>query len=69
MISSISSFGNTSVVPESEIFFWIATSVAEAAPVNPTGTKTLLANGVSRFFINGKPGVINCLRKLKNPPS
>ena len=44
MISSISSFGNISVV------FWIAGSVDKAAAVNPNGTKTFLANGVSRFF-------------------
>ena len=44
MISSISSFGNISVV------FWIAASVAKAVAVNPNGTKTFLANGVSRFF-------------------
>ena len=27
----------------------------------------LLANGVSTFFINGKPAAINGLRKLRNP--
>ena len=43
-------------------------SVTEAAAVNPEGTKTLLANGVSKFFINGKPVVINGLRKLRNLP-
>ena len=31
--------------------------------------KTFLANGVSTLFINGKPAVINGLRKFKNPPS
>ena len=31
--------------------------------------KTLLANGVSTFFINDKLAVINGLRKFKNPPS
>ena len=29
----------------------------------------LSANGVSTLFINGKPAVINDLRKLRNPPS
>ena len=44
-------------------------SVTEAAVVNPEGTKTLLGDGVSKCFINGKPAVINGLRKLRNPPS
>ena len=35
------------------IFCWIATSVADAAAVNPNGIKTLLANGSSIFFISG----------------
>ena len=52
-----------------KIFFWIAASVADAAPVNPKGTKTLLAIGVSAFFINVKSAVINGLKKLGNPPS
>ena len=30
---------------------------------------TLLTNGVSTLFANGKPAVINGQRKLKNPPS
>ena len=51
------------------IFFWIAASVADIAADNPNGDKTLLARGVSTFFTNGKPVVINGLRKLKNPPS
>ena len=34
-----------------KIFFWIAASVAEASAVNPNGTKTLLANGVSIFLL------------------
>ena len=44
-------------------------SVAEAAAVNPNGTKTFLPNGVSTFFNNGKEDVIHSLRKLRNPPS
>ena len=32
-------------------------------------TKTFSVNTVSIFFINGKPAVINGLRKLRNPPS
>ena len=30
--------------------------------------KTIIANEVSTVFINGKPTVINDLRRLKNPP-
>ena len=47
----------------------MATSVVYAVVINPNGTKKFLASGVSTFFINGKPIVINCLRKFKNPPS
>ena len=47
----------------------LAASVAEATAVNPHGTKTLLANVVSIFFINGKPAVVNGIRKLTNSPS
>ena len=43
----------------------MAASVAEAAAVNPNCAKMLLANSVSTFFINGKPPVINGLRKLR----
>ena len=46
----------------------MAASVADNDDVNPQCTKTLLANGISTFFINGKPAVINGLRKLRNPP-
>ena len=46
-----------------------AASVADAAAVNPNGMKTLTVNGVSSLFNNGKPAVINGLRKLKNPHS
>ena len=47
----------------------MAASVAEAAAVNPEGTRTLLANNLSKFLIHGKPTDINGLRKLTNPPS
>ena len=51
------------------MFFWIAASAADIPAGNPNGHKTLLANGVSTFFINGKTAVINGLRKFKNPSS
>ena len=43
--------------------------MTDTAAANPNGIKILLANGVSTVFINGKPAVINDLRKLRNPPS
>ena len=70
VISFKSSFENTNVVvPEPYIFYWIAASVAEGVAVNPNGTKTILANGASTLFINGKPTDNNDFRKLRNPPS
>ena len=49
--------------------FWKAASLADIPAHNPNGIKTLLANGVSKLFINGKPADINSLRKLEHPPS
>ena len=43
------------VVPESNIFLCIPASAADAAAVNPNGIKTLLANDLITFFINGNP--------------
>ena len=56
------------IVPNPKILFWIAASVIDAPGVNPNGLKTFLANGVSTFYINAKPAVINDLRKLRNSP-
>ena len=47
------------------IFLLNATSVTDAAAVNPNGIKTLLANGSSIFFINGIPVFSNGTR---SPP-
>ena len=53
---SISSFDTISVVfPDPNIFLCILASAADAAAVNPKGVKTLLANGLITFFINGNP--------------
>ena len=42
---------------------------ADDVPVNPSDIKTLLANGLSTFSINGKPGLNNSSRGLqRNPP-
>ena len=42
------------VIPDPNIFKWIAASVASAAALSPNGIKTLLAIGLSTFFIKGK---------------
>ena len=39
------------VLPDPNIFLWIAASVADAGAVNPNGIKTLLANGFRTFSI------------------
>ena len=71
-MSSISSFEITKVVaPEPScclFFFCIATSAADAAAVNPNGIKTLLANGLITFFINGNPVFNNGPRSLPSNP-
>ena len=43
-------------------FFSIAEFVPDAAAVHPNSIKIVLVNGVSTFFINGKPALINGLR-------
>ena len=56
-------------MPELNILLWIAASVADAAPVNPNGTKTLLANGLSTFSIKGNAVFSMGPTSLpKNPP-
>ena len=56
MILFISLFEIINVVlPDPNIFSWIAASVADAAAVNPNGIKTLLANGLSTFLIKDNP--------------
>ena len=42
-------------VTDPKYFLWIAASVADAPAVNLNGIKTLLANGLSTFFIKGNP--------------
>ena len=70
MISFISSSEIINVVMlDSQIFFWIAAPVADAAAVNPKRIITLLANDVSAFFIIGKATFIHGARKLSNLPS
>ena len=52
-----------------QIFSWIAASSAGIPADKLNGIKTILADGVSTFLINGKPAVINRLIKFKNPLS
>ena len=81
MISPISSFDIISVVAYAEqrsknyddliliFFLCIPASAADAAAVNPKGIKTLLANGLITFFINGNPVYSNGPSNLpKNQP-
>ena len=64
-MSFISSFQIIKVaVAEPSIFFCIPASAADATAVNPNGIKTLLANGLITFFINGNPVFNNGPRNL-----
>ena len=56
-------------MPDPNIFLWIAASVADAGSVNPNGIKTLLANGLSTFPLEGNPVFSNGPKMLpENPP-
>ena len=51
------------------IFLCIPASATDAAAVNPKRIKTLLANGLIRFFINGNPVFSNGPSNLlRSPP-
>ena len=53
-----------------DFFLCIRASAADAAAVNPKGIKTLLANDLITFFINGNPVFSNGPRSLpRNPPN
>ena len=56
-MSSVSSFETIKVVlsPNPKTILCIPASAADAAAVNPNGTKALLANGLITLFINGNP--------------
>ena len=65
----ISSFEIIKVLPGPNTFLCIPASAADAAAVNPKGIKTLLANGLITFFINGNPVFSNGPSNLpRNPP-
>ena len=49
-------------------FFYILVLAADTATVNPNGIKTLLANGLNTFFINGNPVFSNGPKRLSRNP-
>ena len=69
-MSSISLFDIISIVfPDAKIFLCIPASAADAAAVNPERIKTLLANDLIAFFVNGNPVFSNGRSNLpRNPP-
>ena len=69
-MSFISLFDIISVVfPNPNIFLFIPASAADAAAVNAKEIKTLLANGLIKFFINGNRVFSNGPNNLpRNPP-
>ena len=70
MIAFISSLEMIKVVnADPSIFLWTAASVADAGAVNPNGSKTLLAYGLSTFPIKGNQ-IFNSVPKSlpKDPP-
>ena len=69
MISYISSFEIINVVvPDPNIFLWIAAYVAAAAAVDLNGIKMLLTNGLSAFLIKGNPVFSNSPKSLTRNP-
>ena len=70
MISSISSLEIIKVInADPNILLRIAASVADAVAVNADDIKTLLANGLRTFPINGNLVFTNDTKNLlKNPP-
>ena len=69
-MSFISSFEIIKVVvPEPSIFFFcIPASAADAAAVKLNGIKTVSANGLIGFFINGNIAFNNGPRSLSRKP-
>ena len=60
MISFISAFEIINVaITHPKVSFWISASIADATTVNPNDIKALLANGLSRFFIESKQSSAN----------
>ena len=57
------------MVAHPNIFLWIAASFADAAAVNSSGIKTLLANVLNTFSIKGNPVFSNGPKSLPKTPS
>ena len=55
-------------VPDPNVSLWIAASVADATAVNTNDIKTLLANGLSIFYIKDKPVFSNRPKSLPRSP-
>ena len=70
IISFISSLEIISVVvPDPNIFLWIAAFVTDAAAINSNGIKTPSSNGLSIFSIKTNPGCKNGPKNSpRNPP-
>ena len=57
------------VVPDPNIFLWIAASVADDAAVNPNVIKTVLANDLNTFLVKGNLVFSNGTKSLpRNHP-
>ena len=57
------------IVPDSNIFLWIAAFVADAGALNPNVIKTLIASGLSTFSIKDNPVFSNGPKSMpKNFP-
>ena len=56
------------VLPDPNFFLCIAASAADTVVVNPSGIKTLSANGLIKFFINGNPVLSDRPRRLPKDP-
>ena len=66
-MSSISAFDIISVgVPDPKMILCIPASAADAAAVNPDGIKTLLANDLITFLMNGSHVFNNGERSLRS---
>ena len=71
IMSSISSFDiiNAVLLLDPKSFVYVPVSAPDATAVNPNGIKTLLANGLIIFFINGDPVFGNRPRSLPKKSS
>ena len=51
------------------LYFECILYFAGATAINPSNIKTLLANAISTYSINGNPALGNGPEKLRKPPS